>query len=234
MARLIAAIMRHGAYHQPAGVPSAHLPHPLTSVGLAQARAGARALSDTAAREGWRVHPVIDSSSLLRAWQTATVVADTLSAGADVAYSVEAFDALAERSLGAAANLTLDEIAEAAARDPRIGPLPAGWRSDSVYRLPFLGAESLIEAGARVARHVQDRMRALVRDGADEVVKLFVGHGAAFRHAAAALGALDLAGVAARSMHYGHPVFLEVVTDGPWRHVAGAWKMRRESAAHPA
>lgn len=232
MARLIAAIMRHGAYDQPAGVPSAHLPHPLTKAGETDARAGARELAETAAREGWCLHPVIDSSSLLRAWQTAHIVAETLPG--PVSYRVEAFDALAERSLGAAANLTLDEIAAATARDPRLGPLPISWRSDSAFRLPFIGAESLIEAGARVARHLRERMQALICDRADGIVKLFVGHGAALRHAAAELGALDLAGAAARSMHYGRPVFLEATGQRSWRHVAGEWKMQRESAARPA
>jgi broad specificity phosphatase PhoE len=230
MARLIAALMRHAAYHQPSGVPSAHLPHPLTPTGEDQAREGAAAFMAEAATHGWRIHPVIDASSLLRGWQTAEIVATVM--GGDT--TVDQFDALTERSVGSAANLTVEEIEAVCARDPRLGPLPDSWKSRSDFRLPFPGAESLIEAGARVARHLRDRMAALADEGYSErTVKLFVGHGASFRHAAAALGALTPDEARARSMFHARPVFLAAPSDGPWRHVGGAWKMRRGAQESP-
>jgi hypothetical protein len=69
MGRLIAAFVRHGHYHQPEGVPSAHCPHPLTERGLTQAREAVDLLWSTASSEGWSIHSVIDSSRMLRAWQ---------------------------------------------------------------------------------------------------------------------------------------------------------------------
>jgi 2,3-bisphosphoglycerate-dependent phosphoglycerate mutase len=92
--------------------------------------------------------------------------------------------------------------------------------------LPLQGAESLIEAGRRVAAHIERRMADLAHDGGSARVAVFVGHGAAFRYAAFHLGALQLDRVAALSMHHGRPVLLESGADGRWRHVAGEWKLR--------
>jgi len=176
---------------------------------------------------------VIDTSSLLRAWQTAQVAADTVADGSGRRPAVESFDCLAERGLGSAANLTEREIEEIVARDPRYDPLPAGWKGDSGFRLPFIGAESLLEAGERVARHLRERINRLESTAGHTVVKLFVGHGGAFRHAAAALGVMTVAEAGARSMFYGSVVFLEARPEGPWRHVAGDWKYRRSKDERP-
>lgn len=225
MARLIAALMRHGAYRQPPGVPSAHLPYPLTDAGRAQARDGAAAFADDATARGWQIHPVIYCSTLLRAWQTAAIAADGLCArGQDIA--VEATDELCERSVGAAANLTERQIEEIVAEDPRFEPLPRGWKADSACRLPFPGAESLIEAGDRVAAYLRGRAAAMEPGMTGDVVMLFVGHGGAFRHAAAALGTMTVAEAGARSMHHARAVYLEATREGPWRHFAGNWKSR--------
>ena len=116
MAQLIAALMRHGVYHQPDGVPSAHLPHPLTPQGETDARSGARALLAETTSRGWRLDAVIDSSSLLRAWQTAEIAAREIGAATGSEPAVEPFDALAERSVGSAANLTEREIEEVVRR----------------------------------------------------------------------------------------------------------------------
>ena len=224
MPQLIAALMRHGAYHQPDDTPSAHLPYPLTVEGQDQARAGTFALLDTVTSRDWRLYPVIDSSTLLRAWQTAQTAASELDHA-----SVESFDALAERSVGSAANLTVQQIEDVIDGDPRHDALPAGWKSNSHVRLPFVGAESLIEAGERVAEHLKTRIDRLKSQAKGTVVKLFVGHGGAFRHAAAALGVMSLEEARARSMYYGGVVFIEAVPGGAWRHVAGDWKMRRSA-----
>ncbi|MGB5438614.1 MAG: histidine phosphatase family protein, partial [Gammaproteobacteria bacterium] len=78
MARLIAALIRHGDYHQVPDTPSAHQPWPLTREGEAQAQAGAQALHELVVRNGWSLVPAIDSSCMLRAWQTAVIFADRL------------------------------------------------------------------------------------------------------------------------------------------------------------
>lgn len=231
MSRVIAALVRHGEYQQPPGVPSAHLPHPLTELGKRQARGAATAILEQAKVEAWHVHEVVDSSTLLRAWQTAEGLAAEFGAFTGRTMTVESFDALAERSVGAAANLTKEEIEAAVAADPRLDPLPAGWRQDVVRRLPFLGAESLLEAGVRVATHLESRCRALADHAEEDTLKVFVGHGGSFRMAAVSLGVLDVDRATARSMNHAQPVYLERMDTNHWRHVAGAWKMRRSAVS---
>lgn len=234
MAQLIAALMRHGAYHQPAGVLSAHLPYPLTAQGAEDARLAAGALLREATAHGWQLDPVIDSSSLLRAWETAESVAREIGEATGSLPRVESFDALAERSVGSAANLTESDIEKIVACDPRREKLPPNWKRDSAFRLPFPGAESLIEAGERVARHLKSRMSFLAEAGNQRTLKLFVGHGGAFRHAAVALGVMTADEARARTMTYGGIVYLEAIPHGRWRHVAGAWKMRDERSTRAA
>ncbi len=221
----IAALVRHGDYHQLTDVPSAQQPFALTDEGRVQAQKGAEELVEILSANSWSMHPDIDSSNMLRAWQTAQILAGVCSAK-----SVTSFDSLAERGLGCAANLTLTQIESILRDDPRYPPPPRNWKADSHYRLPLQGAESLIEAGRRVADHIESRMAELAGgDGSDDV-GVFVGHGAAFRYAAFHLGALELDRVAALSMHHGRPVLLESGADGRWRHVAGDWKLRPRDA----
>ena len=217
----IAALVRHGDYHQLADVPSAQQPFALTDEGRAQAQKGAQELIEIITAHSWSMYPDIDSSNMLRAWQTAQIFAQVCGAK-----SVTSFDSLAERGLGCAANLTLAQIESILHDDPRYPPPPLNWKADSHYRLPLQGAESLIEAGRRVADHVEQRMAAL----ANGEVGVFVGHGAAFRYAAFHLGALELERVAALSMHHGRPLLLESGADGRWRHVAGDWKLRAKGS----
>lgn len=225
MARLIAALIRHGDYHQLPDTPSAHQPFPLTVAGRKQVSAAAGALRETITRNGWQLVPGIDTSRMLRAWQTAVILAEQLDDLPPSAPLVESFDALAERGLGSAANLTQHQISLVLQQDPRYPDLPAGWKADSQYRLPLQGAESLLEAGTRVATHLQERMAAL-GEPAGDCLKLFVGHGAAFRHAAYHLGVLPYEQLAQLSMYHGQPVFLESRSGNPWRHIGGDWKQR--------
>ncbi|MES9992338.1 MAG: histidine phosphatase family protein [Candidatus Thiodiazotropha sp.] len=228
MARLIAALLRHGAYHQLPDTPSALQPFPLTDSGAEQAERSVTLIQGTLKMFNWSLHPVIDSSRLLRGWQTAEVMRQGLQLGRDEALSIQSFDALAERSLGSAANLTLKQIESVLHEDPRFSAPPAGWKSDSKYRLPLQGAESLMEAGERVARHLEQRLVALQSEAEVDSVKLFVGHGAAFRHAAYHLGLLAYDQIAALSMYHCRPVFIERLPEGSWRHLTGEWKIRAE------
>jgi broad specificity phosphatase PhoE len=225
MARRIAALLRHGDYRQLPGAPSAHQPFPLTEAGEQQAIEAATLLVDDLHEQGWQLQAVIDSSCLLRGWQTARLVSEKLRQLSHTACEVESFPALAERGVGSAANLTVTEIEAIVEADPRYPPLPPDWKSDSYFCLPLQGAESLMQAGERVAAHLRERM-ALLGNVTHDCIKLFVGHGAAFRHAACVLGAMPFEDIARLSMYHARPVYLEVSDSGDWRHIGGEWKIR--------
>ncbi len=220
MARLIAGLIRHGDYRQQAGVPSAHQPYPLTEKGCAQALAAGRELAQILQQQSWQLVDEIDCSLQLRAWQTATLIAESL----DFPCRVHSHPDLAERSLGSAANLNLAEIQQIVEDDPRFPSLPADWKSNSDFQLPLPGAESLMQAGRRVAAYLNQRMAELKPTG--DSLKLFVGHGASFRHAAHCLGVLERDDIAALSMYHARPVLLEYTANGRWQHIGGDWKVR--------
>ncbi len=228
MARLIAALIRHGDYAQLPDTPSAHQPFPLNAAGEQHAREAAAMLRDACVRYGWRPEPCIDSSRMLRAWQTARIIADELADLLPAGFTVTSFDALAERCVGAAANLSVAQIKDIMHLDPRFTDLPEGWKSDSYYRLPLQGAESLAEAGERVAAHLRQRTAGLAAAPDTACLKLFVGHGAAMRHAAWHLGVLGFDQLARLSMYHGRPVFIECLPDGSWHHAGGDWKIRSQ------
>jgi len=228
MARLIAALVRHGDYAQLPDTPSAHQPFPLNAAGEQHAREAAALLRDACVRNGWLPEPCIDSSRMLRAWQTARIIADELADLLPAGFTVTSFDALAERCVGAAANLSVAQIENIMHLDPRFSDLPEGWKSDSYYRLPLQGAESLAEAGERVAAHLRQRTTGLAAAPDTACLKLFVGHGAAMRHAAWHLGVLGFDQLARLSMYHGRPVFIECLPDGSWHHAGGDWKIRSQ------
>jgi len=228
MARLIAALIRHGDYAQLPDTPSAHQPFPLNAAGEQHAREAAALLRDACVRYGWRPDPTIDSSRMLRAWQTARIIADELADLLPAGFTVTSFDALAERCVGAAANLSVAQIEDILHLDPRFPDLPEGWKADSHYRLPLQGAESLVEAGERVAAHLRQRTTGLAAAPDTVCLKLFVGHGAAMRHAAWHLGVLGFEQVAQLSMYHGRPVYIECLPDGSWQHAGGDWKIRSQ------
>lgn len=232
MPRLIAALVRHGDYRQLPDTPSAHQPFPLTAKGENQARAAAVALRTALHSHAWTLSPRVDSSQLLRAWQTAQIMVDGLDGLFTGPPRLCGFDALAERGLGSAANLSIATIEAVVHEDPRFPDLPPDWKSNSHFRLPLQGAESLLEAGERVADHIGRQMAALAKEAATDTVKLFVGHGAAFRHAAYRLGVLSFGQIAQLSMYHGRPVFLEYLPDGNWRHIGGDWKIRAGQAGY--
>lgn len=223
---LYAALIRHAHYEQPDGVPSAHLLQPLTAAGEAQARALASKLVALIDQCGCELVSELDASPLLRAWQTATLLGDELRVRHGISSEVSQHAALCERSLGAAANLTVDQIRAALARDPRCGALPEDWKSSPNHALPVPGAESLRAAGWRVAEHLRARMQRLASIPRGARLKVFIGHGAAFRHAAYALGVLSLERVAALSMHHCEPVVLRFSGERGFEHAFGEWKSR--------
>lgn len=221
MPRLIAALVRHAHYQQLADTPSAHQPFPLTDEGRRQARECAVKLHQEARQQGWTIADAIHSSQLLRAWETARIMADNLAGR----YTINAFAELAERSVGSVSNLTIHQIEAVIREDPRYDPLPEDWKSNSRFCLPLPGAESLLQAGGRVADHLQWAMQQLAEQVREDTVKIFVGHGAAIRHAAYVLGVLRFEEIARLSMYHAEPVYVEYNETG-WARVAGRWKIR--------
>ena len=233
MARVIAALIRHGDYHQLKETPSAWQPFPLNKAGRGHALSAAESIREELLRQDWDLYPVCDSSQLLRAWQTADILCQLLNDNKfstpieqKIQLNIKSFNALAERSVGSAANLNITQINEIINNDPRFEPLPQDWKSNSHFCLPLQGAESLMDSGKRVAGHLSQAMSELQQSVQQSTLKLFVGHGAAFRHAAHHLGILEFAQIAKLSMYHGQPVFIERLEDGSWKHVAGQWKVR--------
>ena len=219
---MIIALVRHAQFHQPDDVPSALLPYGLTNTGVLQAeQAGFKILAFTEERH-LRCVPHIDCSLMLRAWQTAKVIAQTLETQHSVEFEIEEHAQLAERSLGAVANLTVPEIELAIFGDPRYSTPKEGWKTDSDYCLPFQGAESLTEAGLRVAQYLQ-----ALSLGKNEL-RIVVGHGASIRYAAVHLGILDKKAASHLSMHQASPIYLEKGQSGGWTKIEGDWKQREK------
>ena len=221
------ALIRHADYHQQIDTPSALQPFPLTRRGERQAREGAEEVLTLCQAHGWQPASTVHASSLLRAWQTAQVMNEVMGDRTGREFSLMAHDALWERSLGSAANLTTAQIAEAVRHDPRVDFLPADWKSNSHFRLPLPGAESLMQAGQRVADFMASLPASPSALTSGTTLTLIVGHGAALRHAAHLLGVLDFDQIAGLSMHHARPVVIEETPSGPWRHVAGEWKVRQ-------
>jgi len=246
MTRLFAALIRHGDYQQRPDTPSAHQPYSLNEDGIKQSNQAADLLDKYIKDNSLELSPVIDSSHLLRAWQTAQIMSDRFtklnppnqSNNSNLKNSqlknnklkVESFVALAERGVGSCvANLTLSQIEAVIEQDPRLVSPPANWKSNSQYCLPFPDAESLMIAGERVARHITEQMEQLRANSTKDSLKIFVGHGAAFRHAAYHFGVLDFKMIARLSMYHASPIYLEYFPDKYWQHSAGEWKVRGES-----
>lgn len=226
MPQLIAAFLRHSDYFQLQDAPSALQPFSLTTRGKQQAQEAAHTIQTICHDNGWTLYPVIDSSNLLRAWQTADIIKQQWLEDTSVNITVDSFTSLCERSVGALANLTTAQIEQVLQQDPRYETPPQNWKSNSHYCLPFQGAESLMQSGQRVADHIIERLKMLQSDINTDTVKLFVGHGASFRHAACLLNILSLEQIAQLSMYHAQPLFFEYHSDQTLEHIGGDWKIR--------
>jgi len=218
------ALIRHGEYQQLAETPSALQPYPLTAKGAKEVRKQARQFGKWLSDSGHRLEPDIHCSTLLRAWQTAEIFREELETFFATEPQTLSFPALCERSVGALANLSVSEIERVVDMDPRFNTLPKGWKSTSDFKLPFDGAESLLEAGERVADH----LRSLPVFEPNKRIQLVVGHGASIRHASYHLGVIPFSDIRQLSMFYGHPVVFERV-DQHWIRIYGNWKHRQNA-----
>jgi broad specificity phosphatase PhoE len=225
VSKIYAALIRHGDYDQLKNTPSALQPFALNIKGQAQAQQGALTLQEIASQLNATFDPQIHSSSLLRAWQTADIFKRHIQ---QLNHILEVDD-LAERSVGSVANLSLDQIEKVIKADPRYEKLPKDWKSDSHFRLPFIGAESLMQAGLRVASHLENTLQTVQTIEGENILKVFIGHGASFRHAAHVLKILGFNDIAKLSMYHAHPVVFEVSAKGNWKQVGGDWKVRKQT-----
>lgn len=222
--------MRHAHFERPGKLASAHLPYPLSREGRAQARAVAESVLRFARELELELDPTIETSQLLRAWETGSLLAEELERRTGRPFAVEERIELIERGLGSCANLLFDEIERLLAFDPRLGPLPADWRRSAAFRLPVPGAESLLEAGARTALRIDRSLAgATAPGGTGGVLKVFVAHGGCIRHAAVLRGILPVEEAIKLTMDYCGSVLVESIAPGRWRHVAGEWKKRLPS-----
>lgn len=224
MAKAVVALIRHGDYHQLAHTPSAHQPFALNEAGIEQAKACVEKITTMLQANQWQLHPVIHSSNLLRGWQTARILMDAMPS----LQQLKGFDELAERGMGSAANLNVQQIETILQQDPRFDAPPPDWKSNSHYQLPLQGAESLMQAGQRVAKHLISSLQQLSANIETDTLQLVVGHGAAFRHAAYHMKVLAFEDIARLSMFHATPVAIAMNEEGSFLHVAGDWKQRNE------
>jgi len=224
--RRIAAFVRHGHFDRPEGVASAHSLFPLSEKGREQARHAADPILELCEELGVELDQRIEASQLLRAWETANLIAESLVTRTGKRFHVLARDELVERGLGSCANMTFDAIRAMLAADPRLGILPKDWRRMPEFRLPVQGAESLMQAGARTATRVATSLDSIPAEDPRDLMRLFVAHSGCLRHAAVQLGAIDVRVVPGLSMDFAQAVFVEKLPNGDWIHIAGQFKKR--------
>lgn len=223
--RRLAALVRHGHFPRPDGVASAHLPLPLSPDGRGHARDAGLEIARIAEEQGFQLDETIEASQLLRAHETATVIAETLTREIGRNFEVVDRDDMLERGLGSCANLRFDEIEALLAADDRLDPLPEGWRRIPEFRLPVPGAESQMEAGRRTAARIDGSLAAMPA-GPEDRMRIFVAHGGCLRHASVVKGALAIERVTEVTMDYGQVVAVERRPDGSWQRAVGEWKER--------
>lgn len=229
--RRVAGLIRHGHFDRPENTASAHRILPLSEQGREQSRDAALAILEMCDEHALELDCVIEASQLLRAWETATILAARLSELTGLRFEVEERNEIIERGLGSCANMRFDEIEATLAKDPRLGPLPRGWRRIPEFRLPVQGAESLMQAGARTARRIVRSIDSIPADDPRDLMRLFVAHSGCLRHAAVHLGLLEMRAASGLSMDFGQAVLIERASSGEWIQLVGEWKKNLPSAA---
>lgn len=230
MKKNYAVFLRHGDYQHRKLTPGAYQPYPLTEEGRAQSERCVEKLQKFCTEHKLRIAPVLHTSCLLRAWQTADLIRQKLAAETNLSYSLQETEQLCERSVGSLANLSISEIEQVLHDDPRYEVPPPGWKSDSHYKLPYPFAESLMQAGKRAATYIDSVMAAWPDDAG--IMQLFIGHGASFRHASCHKGMLEFEQLAQLSMYHAEPICFTLDREKQWLHQAGAWKIRSHISSY--
>lgn len=222
--RRVAVLVRHGHFARPEGTASAHSLFPLSDEGRGQASRAAAPILEMCADLALEIDPRIEASQLLRAWETANRISASLATRTGKNFHVVQRDELIERGLGSAANMRFEQLEELISADPRIGSLPEGWRRMPEFRLPVQGAESLMQAGSRVAARISASLEGIPDEDPRDVARIFVAHSGCLRHAAVVLGALDVRTVPELSMDFTQAVMIERLPNGDWIHIAGQFR----------
>jgi len=222
--RRVAGLVRHGHFDRPDQTASAQSLFPLSATGQDQARRAVDPILDYCEELGLELDSRLESSQLLRAWETANLIAEALTARTGRRFHVLQRDELIERGLGSCANMTFGAIGEMLGQDPRLGPLPENWRRLPEFRLPVQGSESLMQAGARAAARIATSLDSIPAEDPRDVMRLFVAHSGCLRHAAVALGAIDVRVVPELSMDFAQTVLVEKLPRGDWVHIAGEFR----------
>ena len=126
--RRVAGFVRHGHFERPDQTASAHSLFPLSALGRDQARQAVDPILDFCEEMGLELDARIEASQLLRAWETASLIAEALEKRTGRRFHVLQRDELIERGLGSCANMRFEQIVEMLGDDPRLAPLPEGWR----------------------------------------------------------------------------------------------------------
>ncbi|WP_111979216.1 histidine phosphatase family protein [Algibacillus agarilyticus] len=190
MAAIYALFICHTESDLLPNAPEGQQPFSLTHNGVRSAKQLVKKVDSLSEQLNCRIAHYIDSSQTLAAWQTADAIAEILSLNHGHEYKTDAFDALSNASLGALANLSFDDIEDVVRHDPRFPALPDDWRINGCYRLPVQGAESPMDAGKRLIKHVHQRLTALAETAEQATIKIFVSHDKVLRHAMCELGLL--------------------------------------------
>lgn len=232
--RRAVALVRHGHFDRPDEMASAHLPLPLSPLGREQAEQAADRLFEQARACQLEIDGQIESSQLLRAHETASILATALSRRLGRPFVVQDWPDLLERSLGSCANLTFPQIKQLLAEDPRLGPLPDGWRRHAHFRLPVPGAESQMESGERTANRIRERVEAMAEiEPSSDRLKIIVAHGGCLRHACVHLGALEVERAFDLDLRHADSVVIERLSNDDWTRIAGEWSERSEAIPAP-
>lgn len=221
-ARHFFAFIRHGEYFQKTNTPSALQPYGLTAEGIQQSASAAQKLHQLAQTFDAQIESKLFCSPLLRAWQTAEILSKVLFEESNITETPN----LVERQVGSVANLSISEIEKLIDHDPRYETPPKGWKSNSHYQLPFIGAESLMMSGERVANAIDSICQSTLNTTQQNTLIVIVGHGASFRHAAYLKGVLSFADIRKFSMFHADPLLFEYHPEAQWQHLSGEWKIR--------
>ncbi len=222
--RRVAGLVRHGHFDRPDETASAHRLLALSDEGRAQARAGADAILMLCQEQNLELDSTIEVSQLLRAWETGTILAEQFTEKLGISFDVKEHDEIIERGIGSCANLRFSEIEAVLALDPRLEPLPTGWRRRPEFKLPVQGAESLMQAGMRTGSYIATSVDAMPDDDPRDLLRLFVAHSGCLRHAAVYLGAVDIGEVSGLSMNFCQTILIEKSESGDWERRGGDWK----------
>lgn len=223
--KTVIAFVRHGEYQQLDNTPSASQPFALTTEGQEQAKIAGKALNQFAIEQKLSIFQTLYSSNLLRAWQTTQEIGEQLQL--NVSPQISCHAQLNERSVGAVANLALEQIDNLLEQDPRYQKPDFNWKSDSHFCLPFDGAESLMQAGERVSSFLN---KLASKQFEEDCLIIVVGHGACFRHAVHQMGILQFEEIAQLSMYHAQPIYLQFdQKQQAWEKIAGQWKQRSSS-----